>query len=962
MLITIKKHLPYYFFQILPLIFILFGRAETFAQGKTTVNSASIPDPLAYLSTAIDTFNTRFAPEKLFVHTDKSFYTIGDTLWFKSYLFNGRGSYSAKSGIVYMDLITDSVLVAKSISAPVFIGLSWGQIVLQEENFKEGFYTLRAYTNWMQNLGEESFFSKRIYIANPAANHWIVKQSNTVTANASEKNLNYSLQFKRADSDVFGYKVLQWQLSDSRKTLVKNTYEAMNKTLDAHIDLNTTKGPLFMKVQEKAGDKQQLSFPLLMNPSPDIDLQFMPEGGYLVAGLPCRVAFKALDIYGKGINLSGVVKNSRDESLMEFESLHKGMGSFNITPVSGEAYHAVVKWGDGLTKTIALPVLKPSGSILQIGNDPVSDSLRVEILFSAEMLDKQEYKLMGFSAGQPFFTAYFKANRQRIRMKAPKSVFPSGIAHFTLFNNKNEPLNERITFINHKDNLNIRIESGKDEIHLRDSVPLSIRVTNAQGKPVETSLSMAITDDSQIKADLQQENIVTQTLFGAELKGNIEEPAWYFSDAEKAGEALDLLMLTQGWVGYNWQNILNPAIKPLYAAQPELQVSGRVSNILNKPVPNAKMLLLAKGKFNLIKDTITNAEGRFVFKKFPAVDTVSFIVQSRNSKGRSFGIGLEMDVIKPAPITLKHNSTDIPWFVSSDPTSLQLFSNKQKLRAEELAPGGKNMLKEVVVAGKRTIPKSKNLNGPGEADQIIDEKDAQKAGTQSLVEFLQDHVKGFSLRSRDTDQFFYVNDKKVRFVVDGVELNRFYVPDDPPVLNQYYYFINDALASLSADQILGVEVMYNLKNTSKYSSSFLSIDEQIGNAGRTMPAAKPGAPRQSIRDQFASSNDIAYLEITTRSGQGIFFKKTPGIAVYRPLPLTWPKEFYRPKYSTASTLKPSDLRSTLHWEPNILTNADGKGFTSFYSSDNAGTYTVIVQGSDMRGLIGFSTFRIKVLR
>ena len=127
-----------------------------------------------------------------------------------------------------------------------------------------------------------------------------------------------------------------------------------------------------------------------------------------------------------------------------------------------------------------------------------------------------------------------------------------------------------------------------------------------------------------------------------------------------------------------------------------------------------------------------------------------------------------------------------------------------------------------------------------------------------------------------------------------------------------------------------------------------------------MPSARPGAPRTSVRDQFLTGSDIAYLEITTRSGQGIFFRKTPGIAVYRPLPLTWPMDFYQPKYTTASAATPSDLRSTLHWEPNILTTADGKGFTSFYSSDNAGTYTVIVQGSDMGGLVGYRSFRLRV--
>lgn len=937
------------------LLLILLVNTSVFAQPKPADTPEDAASRLSYLSSAIDTFNKKLPPEKLFVHTDKNFYTLGDTLWFKSYLFNGlTGSYTTKSGIVYLDLISDSAVLAKSISVPAFIGLSWGQISLQEEHFKEGFYTLRAYTNWMQNFGEQSFFSKRIYIANPAKNHWLVSQSNAL--NGSKNLFNYSLQFKRADKEVFGYKNLQWQISDGRKTQARGNYESINNTLDGSIDFNTIKGPLFMRIQEKGGEKQQLTFPLVASISPDIDLQFMPEGGYLVSGLPCKVAFKALDIYGKGINLSGILKNSQDETLAEFETIHKGMGSFILNPAAAGGYYVLAKWGNGLTKKIPLPEIKTSGSALQIGNTS-SDSLRVEVLFTEDLVTKQEYTLAGFSAGQTFFSATFKADRQRMRLRVPKELFPSGIAHFTLFNSKNEPLNERITFINHSDILNIEIASATH--HLRDSVPLSIRVTDKKGKPVQASLSVSVTDDSQVNPDSLQANIVTEMLFGGGLKGDIEEPAWYFSGAENTHEALELLMLTQGWTGYPWKDIFNPAIKPAFAAQPDLLVSGKVTNVLNKPVANAKMVLLAKGKYNIIRDTLTNAEGRFEFRNFPPVDTVSFVVQSRNARGKSFGIGLEMDVIKPAPFTLRHSVTDIPWFVSADPRSLQLFSNKQKLKADENL-GGKNVLKEVLIAGKRIIPKSKNLNGPGEADQIIDELAAQKAGDQSLLQFLQDNVKGFAIRSRDTDQYFYVNDKKVRFVVDGMELNRFYAPDDPPTLNQYYQFITDALASLTAAEILGVEVMYNTKHAHKYASSFLNIDEQIGNAGRPMPAPRPGGPRASVRDQFLSGNDIAFLEITTRAGQGIFFRKSAGIAVYRPLPVTWPKQFYRPKYSPASTSKSRDLRSTLHWEPNILTSLNGEGFTSFYSSDNSGTYTVIVQGSDMGGLVGFRNIKVTV--
>lgn len=289
---------------ILLIIFLLSSSAESIAQPKAATITNNL-NPVELLNSSIENYNKRLPFEKLFVHTDKSFYTVGDTLWFKSYLFNGtHGSYSTKSGIVYLDLITDSGMVTKSISVPAVIGLSWGQIILPEESIREGFYTLRAYTNWMQNFGEDTFFSKRIYIASMVENRWLVNQKNNVTTNASKKDLSYSLDFKRADKDAFGFKTLLWQLRDERKTQAKGTYETLNNPLNANIDLSGVKWPLIMRVQEKTGQKQQLNFPLVISPSPDIDLQFMPEGGYLVAGLPTELRLKHWIFTEKALQLA----------------------------------------------------------------------------------------------------------------------------------------------------------------------------------------------------------------------------------------------------------------------------------------------------------------------------------------------------------------------------------------------------------------------------------------------------------------------------------------------------------------------------------------------------------------------------------------------------------------------------------------------------------------------------------
>ena len=79
----------------------------------------------------------------------------------------------------------------------------------------------------------------------------------------------------------------------------------------------------------------------------DIDVTFHPEGGYLVPGQVCQVAFKAMNPSGLGEDVSGVLYNSRDEQVTTFASRLMGMGTFSFLPVADETYHAVCETKGG---------------------------------------------------------------------------------------------------------------------------------------------------------------------------------------------------------------------------------------------------------------------------------------------------------------------------------------------------------------------------------------------------------------------------------------------------------------------------------------------------------------------------------------------------------------------------------------------------------------------------------------
>ncbi|NNU33977.1 hypothetical protein HK413_07080 [Mucilaginibacter sp. S1162] len=116
------------------------------------------------------------------------------------------------------------------------------------------------------------------------------------------------------------------------------------------------------------------------------------------------------------------------------------------------------------------------------------------------------------------------------------------------------------------------------------------------GFPVQGSFSLAVTDDSQVRADSPgNTSIAASLLINSELKGNVESPGYYINRKDKqARQALDNLMLTQGWTGYDWKEIFAKPKPVTFKVEKELLVTGRVSNLGNKPIAAAPVLISSK--------------------------------------------------------------------------------------------------------------------------------------------------------------------------------------------------------------------------------------------------------------------------------------------------------------------------------------------------------------------------------
>ncbi|MEO6630547.1 MAG: MG2 domain-containing protein, partial [Mucilaginibacter sp.] len=170
--------------------------------------------------------------EKVYVQTDKPAYFPGDTIRFKTYLLNGdyRGA-SVLSSILYIELANEAGKMAKRIMLPVNDGLAWADMPLDTADVKQGHYTLRAYTNWMRNFGEDYIFKKNITISKRLDNPLLV---NSVFRRADNK-VEGELQIKQLDGKLLALKDAEVRLMNGKKNLSK---DKLTTGIDGKLTLN----------------------------------------------------------------------------------------------------------------------------------------------------------------------------------------------------------------------------------------------------------------------------------------------------------------------------------------------------------------------------------------------------------------------------------------------------------------------------------------------------------------------------------------------------------------------------------------------------------------------------------------------------------------------------------------------------------------------------------------------------
>lgn len=823
--------------------------------------------------------------EKVYLHTDKPYYSAGEEIWFKAYLVNASTHISnTKSNFVYVELIdkSDSVMARVKIRKDS-LGFS-GNLKLQPE-LPAGKYTLRAYTWWMQNADADFFFSKHIFIGNKIDDRVIC---NPVFGTYANGKVQLTLNF----TNTFGNPVTGKQVRINQSWL-KSEKKQQQTSIDNHgklsLQLNFDTADISKKYIEinikepglKYRDK--IHIPDFRN---DFDVQFFPESGVLLNDELQTIGFKAIGTNGLSVEVEGTVYNQDGEEISDIKSIYKGMGKIILKTNPDASYYAKVTTANGLTKRFDLPKTQEEGIALRIasGRGRINYSL-----INKTAHQNGRFHLLVHTRG----VVYYLRSLTEPEGAISETTLPAGISAISVIDSLGNTYCERLAFIKPAALPTVTFTADKNRYGKRSPVNLGFNILSASGKPFAGNFSVSITDMVNVENDTISDNILSNLLLTSDLKGYIEEPALYFTDNSAASRGkLDLLMLTQGWRRFKTENYARAKYPDMkHYMEVGQTVSGKVLNLLNKPVKGTDIIFLSPYKNRIVLEK-TDSTGRYLIQGIEFPDSTTMIVKAKS----------KTKIVDVEVIPDKDEFPAINTFIPDDKNNKNAPPVKyfQMIKEKYYSDGGMLMVNLDEFTVNAEVKKSNELTEfySSMADTNIGEDKLEQYPGMGVLELLsmqpgiQVNGQQISIRNAGNNPLF---------IIDGVETEN----------------IEDILYLNSFD----------IENIAIFKGASTTFWGSKGGSGVIAITLKKGYIRKAITP--------------------------PSLVHFTPLGFQKPVEFYMPKYEVDSIrqhYKP-DLRTTIYWNPKIKSDINGNFQLNFYTADQPNNYRIIVEGISNDGEI-----------
>jgi hypothetical protein len=635
------------------------------------------------------------------------------------------------------------------------------------------------------------------------------------------------------------------------------------------------------------------------------------------------------------------------------------MGVFEFIPETGN--YILKAQYQNKEYSFDLPKALPAGYVLNINNQ---DADKIDILIQKSSLLKSDPLGLSISCrGKLYgFEQITVGEENGVLLSFNKRMLPTGVTQITLYNTSGEVLGERLLFVNHNSQMKIEMTNDKETFKPLEKENIHFQLSDFKGNPIETQFSVAVHDNATTTLNPHSDNILTNLLLSSEVKGFIENPGYYFeSDSPARRQALDLLLLTQGWSRYSWKQMAGSA--PFEIKQPiekELVIEGTVTSLLLKQKKeNVDVTMILMNDSLSQRGTCkTDKDGKFNFALQDFQGQANLILQTKeNEKRREKNILLDRN-FNPEIKSYSFSETNIPDYskvVRDTVISKEMLKDISELKKANLTMSEKNhLLQEITVKAK----KNNNIYAPvkvnmeykveKELDKMIDKGDWMPADIFLFLEKMNKYYNSATGRYKGKNVQF-VKDNSLQLIsginavlsgVDNFQSSDFSTsnanqfmnnnPGNTPAGNSTTgssnpsatdnTAVNDKQASLlpRLDEIESVSVIEDF-------SSIIRIDPRLD-------------PTSTVLIILHSKKNYQ------NAPAGIRDTKYDGYAHV--------KEFYNPRYDKAMLPNEKDYRRTIYWNPDVKTDKTGKATIGFFNNSTCKSMNVSAETVTSNGIIG----------
>ncbi|MCH7413433.1 TonB-dependent receptor plug domain-containing protein [Belliella sp. R4-6] len=847
---------------------------------------------------------SEFPVEKVHLHLDKKAYTLGEDIWFSAYVTAGGVQVpSPLSKTLYVDLFDgEGKLVMQK---KVFIEDGFGNGDFKLPDFgNEGVYSIKAYTAWMENFGAEYFYHQNIEIYD-GSNAVFFPSLTFEEKIVSGEQVKYSVKLDVLDlkeNPLAGETILMKVFAEGEQLSEKEVI--LNAQGQVSYSFNLPFRPFSSQWVELAylenGEyevSKKIKIPYVFQLA---DIQFFPEGGHLVSGYKSNIAFKGIYPDGSPVDIEGEVIGLAEPT--KFKSFFGGMGLFELTPESGVNYQVkVFDQEPNDSKTIDLPKVEDKGLVVTVINKL---ELAYITVFVQGNYQDEGLTIVSHTRGMINYMVNGELTNGIWGVRIPKGNILSGINHITILNESGIPLLERLVF---HDADNTTIDLGitkKPTLSNKSLVELEV-ISMMENVPMSGEFSVSITDLDQVSSNQDLDNtIISNLLLTSDLKGSVYQPSYYFKDKkEETLQALDLVMMTNGWRRLHWQDVVSEKFpKADRLIERGISIEGVVKEKTKskKGLRGGEVTAMIGDGEEIISTPFTE-NGKFLLPNIEFFEDKEMTITAKDERVREY-VDIEIlqqdkyfDKIEAKAFSKLNAPKNLLESFAARQMMNRLFEEEMMIELEGVEIEAKTM-EEETLEQRRTY---------GQGDVVI--KPDNILGSDAftnIFQMIQGRVAGVQVSISGTSATVLI--RGVGTINAGTE--PLFLLDNMPV---------DAsiLMQVNPRDVAAIDVFKDPASTSI----------------------------------FGSQGSNGAIAVYTKTGDGILGVSV-GNLVSKVSGYSVAKEFYHPNYETKTVENSiSDKRSTIYWNPRFSIGESGKAEIKYYNSDVATKHLVVIEGMDKQG-------------